>query len=77
MKNFVKIIFTLIAAVSVSGFVYANSFETTNGIVSDNYSELETVECKYDQCHAIAKSTEERCKHCVSNDGDTYCWQHD
>jgi cell division protein FtsL len=32
--------------------------------------------CKYDQCHATAKSTGKRCKHCVSNKGDLYCWQH-
>lgn len=32
--------------------------------------------CKYDQCHATAKSTGNRCKHCVSNAGDLYCWQH-
>lgn len=33
-------------------------------------------ECKYDQCHATAKSTGKRCKHCVSNYGDRNCWQH-
>ena len=32
--------------------------------------------CKYGQCEAIAKSTKKRCKHCVSNKGDNYCWQH-
>ncbi len=32
--------------------------------------------CKYGQCWAIAKSTGQRCKHCVSNPGDLYCWQH-
>ena len=35
------------------------------------------VDCKYRQCKAIAKSTEKRCKHCVSNADDVYCWQHD
>ena len=34
------------------------------------------VDCKYRQCKAIAKSTEKRCKHCVSNADDVYCWQH-
>lgn len=33
-------------------------------------------DCKYDQCHATAKSTGNRCKHCVSERGDLYCWQH-
>ena len=32
--------------------------------------------CQYGQCQAIAKSTGEQCKHCVSNAGDNYCWQH-
>ena len=34
------------------------------------------VNCKYGQCQAIAKSTGQQCKHCVSNPGDLYCWQH-
>ena len=37
----------------------------------------ELVDCKYGQCHATAKSTGNRCKHCVSNQGDMYCYQHD
>jgi hypothetical protein len=32
--------------------------------------------CHYGQCHATAKSTGNRCLHCVSNYGDYYCWQH-
>lgn len=32
--------------------------------------------CRFDQCHAIAKSTGVRCRHCVSNYGDLYCYQH-
>jgi hypothetical protein len=32
--------------------------------------------CKYGQCQAIAKSTGQQCKHCVSNAGDAYCYQH-
>ena len=32
--------------------------------------------CHYGQCNAIAKSTGLQCKHCVSNPGDLYCWQH-
>ena len=34
------------------------------------------VACRYGQCQATAKSTGEQCKHCVSNSGDSYCWQH-
>ena len=37
---------------------------------------LEKVECKYAQCKATAKSTGNRCKHCVSESVDKYCWQH-
>lgn len=38
---------------------------------------FEAYDCKYGQCMATAKSTGKRCKHCVSNSGDRYCWQHD
>lgn len=37
----------------------------------------EAFACKYAQCLGTAKSTGNRCKHCVSNNGDSYCWQHD
>lgn len=37
----------------------------------------DSVGCYYGQCYATAKSTGNRCKHCVSNEGDSYCWQHD
>lgn len=36
----------------------------------------EVVGCNYGQCQATAKSTGNQCKHCVSNQGDLYCWQH-
>lgn len=32
--------------------------------------------CNNGQCQAIASLTAKRCKHCVSNPGDIYCWQH-
>ncbi len=32
--------------------------------------------CKHGQCQATAASTGNRCLHCVSNAGDSYCWQH-
>lgn len=35
-----------------------------------------TIECKYSQCQATAKSTGQQCKHCVSNSGDKFCYQH-
>jgi hypothetical protein len=36
----------------------------------------EVLDCHYGQCKATAKSTGNRCRHCVSNEGDSYCWQH-
>ena len=38
--------------------------------------EKDSVDCYYVQCYATAKSTGKRCRHCVSNEGDSYCWQH-
>lgn len=52
------------------------SFSTVNLESNINKTKTETVACKYGQCSAIAKSTQKRCKHCVSNEGDLYCWQH-
>lgn len=37
---------------------------------------IENIECKYRQCNATAKSTGNRCKHCVSSNDDYQCWQH-
>lgn len=34
------------------------------------------VDCRYGQCQATAKSTGNQCKHCVSNSGDSFCFQH-
>ena len=34
------------------------------------------LKCKYGECIAIATSTGSQCLHCVSNQGDYYCWQH-
>jgi hypothetical protein len=48
-----------------------------NNQLENQQATFSTVECKYNQCKAIAKSTEKQCKHCVSNKGDSYCWQHD
>lgn len=54
------------------------SFKPSEQLVKTNVSKLETVsDCRFGQCHATAKSTGKRCKHCVSNSGDLYCWQHD
>jgi hypothetical protein len=35
-----------------------------------------TLECQHGQCTKKAESTGKRCKRCVSNAGDRYCYQH-
>ena len=35
-----------------------------------------TLGCNYGQFQATAKSTGQQCRHCVSERGDLYCWQH-
>jgi len=42
-----------------------------------NTAQTQNVICDYGQCQATAKSTGNQCLRCVSNSGDTYCWQHD
>jgi len=34
------------------------------------------IECRYSQCQATARSTGNQCRHCVSNPGDSFCFQH-
>ncbi len=71
MKN---LLFSLLLTFGLLGF-------TTNNVITPDVQiakkSTETVECKWAQCSATAKSTGKRCKHCVSEKGDTYCWQHD
>ena len=69
MKKFL-ILFLALAIIGLSSYTVNSETE----IYSQNT--IENVECKYDQCHATAKSTGKRCKHCVSKKGDLYCWQH-
>lgn len=45
---------------------YKNSFSVKKNLI----------ECRYGQCQATAKSTGQQCKHCVSNSGDKFCYQH-
>ena len=52
------------------------SFTNFNQESIINNTKTEIAACKYGQCTAIAKSTKKQCKHCVSNEGDLYCWQH-
>ena len=71
MKKIILVI-SLFVALGISySFISPESIELIS-----NRSNIEKVECHYGQCHATAKSTEKRCKHCVSNEGDKNCWQH-
>jgi hypothetical protein len=69
LLNTLKRNFLAIALILVLG-----SFDTP---VNINYSDAGIpTECTYGQCKGIAKSTGVRCKHCVSNSGDSFCYQH-
>lgn len=57
------------------GFIgISSAFTVTN--FNNEKAEVNVVACKHGQCQATAKSTKKRCKHCVSQSGDKYCWQH-
>jgi hypothetical protein len=68
MKQFI-LAFLLLSLLSVS-----SSFTASR--VGNGKAETTFVTCKHGQCQATAKSTKKRCKHCVSQSGDKYCWQH-
>lgn len=61
----------------------SKSFESYNDaqlFLDNNYALLISKDgethCRHGQCNAIANSTGERCKQCVSNYGDTNCFEH-
>ncbi len=65
----------LLSAIGIACLLSFKTLEEVNRNtleISSNYSE-----CKYNQCQATAKSTGNQCKHCVSNSGDSFCYQHD
>ena len=68
-KNLYPIIFFFLIFI-VSGF----TLRTENAYSNSANTEIST--CNYGQCRATAKSTGNRCRHCVSNSGDWYCFQH-
>ena len=74
MKSKIKNLFAATMFFAVSMTTYSFILPDSNSAVERNDNEC--VECRYDQCHAIAKSTGKRCRHCVSNYGDLYCYQH-
>jgi len=70
IKNLVLILATFISM----SFGYENGVD--NILIPPSFNQNSSLACNYGQCHAIAKSTNMRCKHCVSNSGDRYCYQH-
>jgi len=71
MKKSYRILSFIICIIILSSVASSNvRKDDTNIKIILNY------ECHYGQCNAIAKSTGQRCLHCVSNPGDLYCWQH-
>lgn len=69
MKSKLLVVFGLAVTVLFANPSYVS---TTTNLVLVEASQ----DCNYGQCQAIAKSTKKQCKHCVSNSGDLYCWQH-
>ncbi len=68
-----KILFTvlLLGTTLSSTFIEARNTSKNSVSVKNNL-----IECRYGQCQATAKSTGKQCKHCVSNGGDKFCYQH-
>jgi hypothetical protein len=72
--NFRKTLTFAIAFFAMMSFM-VQPVQVGNSYDGDNSTYIEYT-CKYGQCYATAKSTGQRCKHCVSNKGDKYCYQH-
>lgn len=60
----------------LSLFIYTALFGFTPIEKITYFKVVSTIVCKNGQCQATAKSTGQQCKHCVSKEGDTYCFQH-
>lgn len=65
-----KLLLGLGLGIVLLGGVSATTYNNTDKETYDSNA------CRYGQCYATAKSTGNRCKHCVSEKGDYYCWQH-
>jgi hypothetical protein len=66
--------FLTIAMASTIGLALVHGNESSQHFLYE--SEISALDCTFGQCNAIAASTGNRCLHCVSNSGDSYCWQH-
>jgi hypothetical protein len=60
----------------IAFIIFSYSFTGSNDINYLVVNKSDVVACKIRQCNATAKSTGQRCKHCVSNNNDKQCWQH-
>lgn len=69
-----KRIFAFIGGLVVIGAM-SFAIATTASTITSKAVRMENTACKHGQCQATAKSTENRCKHCVSKTGDKYCYQ--
>jgi hypothetical protein len=69
----------IIIGLGVAVFCFASSTTPSSKeqpIQAKTEQPVPVVNCKYGQCQAIAASTGQQCRHCVSAPGDLYCWQH-
>jgi len=73
MKTLQKFLFISAVLLTLTSISLASG-ENLSDNVAVATEQCET--CRFDQCHATAKSTRQRCRHCVSSSGDIYCWQH-
>ncbi|CAM3921377.1 hypothetical protein [Aquirufa aurantiipilula] len=68
MKNLFLALFLLGSTLSVAKTNKVSRIEITTN--------KKNIECRFGQCQATAKSTVKQCKHCVSNSGDKFYYQH-
>ena len=73
-----KLIFSTVAigVLAITSNVLSSDVDARAQDASFSNQSEESSACKHGQCYATAKSTGYRCRHCVSNAGDSYCWQH-
>jgi hypothetical protein len=69
---------TLFVALGLAfSFLSFTSFENKESLSTvSSLADKISADCRYGQCQATAKSTGKQCKHCVSNSGDKFCFQH-
>jgi hypothetical protein len=67
----------ILLAVLLLGSTLTSTFSEARNTSKNSVSvKNNLIECRHGQCQATAKSTGKQCKHCVSNSGDKFCFQH-